>query len=179
MFLYDYGAQHRNVLTMNKSFYFLLKDLRFSFPHPYSKKFTQVILNHIQFDHPGAIGLLLLLLDTITWIFLASSPTNQSIFNQSQILHRNKKVDIDFLFTIEKMVCIHQHYEVKLLIYKKKNKVPKGLLLKFHLALCTYNKILREQCNNILFNALLQISNKMIKALGQKINYLKKEKNPY
>ena len=130
MFLYDYGAQHRNVLTMNKSFYFLLKDLRFSFPHPYSKKFTQVKLNHIQFDHPGAIGLLLLLLDTVTWIFLATSPTNQSIFNQSQILRRNKKVDIDFLFTIEKMVCIHQHYEVKLLIYKKKKQSSERTFVK-------------------------------------------------
>ena len=35
---------------------------------------------------------------------------------------------------------------------------------------------MREQCNNILFNASSQIRNKIIKALCQKINSLKKER---
>ena len=87
----------------------------------------------------------------------------------SQILHRNKKLDIDLLFTIEIKLCIDQHHKVNLLTYKKNNKVPKGLLLKFNLALCTDNNVLREQCNNILFNASSKILNKIIKALGLKI----------
>ena len=68
-----------------------------------------------------------------------------------------------------------QHHKVNLLTYKK-NKVPKGLLLKFNLALCTDNNVLKDNCNNTLFNASSQICNKITKALGQKINYLKKEK---
>ena len=94
----------------------------------------------------------------------------------SQILSRNKKLDIDLLFTVEKKLCIHQHHKVNILTYKKNIKVPKGLLLKFNLALCTDNNVLREQCNNILFNAPAQIRNKIIKALGQEINSLKKER---
>ena len=94
----------------------------------------------------------------------------------SQILRLNKKLDIYVLFTIEKKLCIHQHHKVNLLTCKKNNKVPKGLLLKFNLALCTDNNVLREQCNNILFNASSQIRNKIIKALGHKINFLKKER---
>ena len=90
-------------------------------------------------------------------------------FIMSQILRRNRRLDIDLLFTIEKKLCIHQHHKVNVLTYKKNNKVPKGLLLKFNLALCTDNNVLREQCNNILFNASSQIRNKIIKALGQKI----------
>ena len=35
---------------------------------------------------------------------------------------------------------------------------------------------MKEQCNNILFNASSQIRNKIIKVLGQKINSLKKER---
>ena len=92
----------------------------------------------------------------------------------SQMLRRNKELNIDLLFTIEKKLCFQQHHKVNLLTYKK-NKVPKGLLLKFKLALCIMH-VLREQCNNILFNTSSQIRNKIMKALGKKINSLKKER---
>lgn len=93
----------------------------------------------------------------------------------SQILCRNKKLDKD-LFTTEKKLCTHQHHKENLLNYKKNNKVPKGLLLKFNLALCTDNNVLKEQCNNISFNASSQIRNKIMKALEKKIKTLSKER---
>ena len=93
----------------------------------------------------------------------------------SQILCRNKKLDKD-LFTIKKKLCTHQNHKENLLNYKKNNKVPKGLLQKFNLALCTDNNVLKEQCNNILFNASSQIRNKIIKALEKKIKTLSKER---
>ena len=57
----------------------------------------------------------------------------------------------------------------------KNNKVRKGLLLRLNLALLTNNEILRENCNNTLFNVSSQIRNKIIETLGQKINSMKKE----
>ena len=71
---------------------------------------------------------------------------------------------------------MNQYHKVNLLTYKKNNKVPKGLLLKLNLALCTDNNVLGEHCNNILFSASSQIRNKIIKSFCQKINYLKKER---
>ena len=38
--------------------------------------------------------------------------------------------------------------------------MPQGLLLKFNLALRIDNNVLRDQCNNILFNASSQIRNR-------------------
>ena len=63
-------------------------------------------------------------------------------------------------------MCTPTHKE-NLLNYKKNNKVPKGLLLKFNLALRTNNNVLKGQCNNILFIASSQIHNKIIKALDK------------
>ena len=62
------------------------------------------------------------------------------------------------------------------LITRKTTKVPKELLLKFNLALCTDNNVLNKQCNNILFNASSQIRKKIIKALERKIKTLSKER---
>ena len=92
------------------------------------------------------------------------------------MLGRSKNLGIDLIFTIEKKLSIYQHHKVNLLAYKKDNKIPKGPLLKFNLALCTNNNVLRAQYNNILFNALSQMRNKIIRAIGQKINFLKKER---
>ena len=93
----------------------------------------------------------------------------------SQILCHNKKLDKD-LFAIEKKLCTHQHHKENLLNYKKNNKVPKRLLLKFNLTLFTDNSVLKEQCNNISFNASSQIRNKIMKALEKKIKTLSKER---
>ena len=72
-------------------------------------------------------------------------------------------------------MCTPTHKE-NLLNYRKNNKVLKGLLLKFNLALCTNNNVLKGQCNNILFIASSQIHNKIIKALEKKIRTLSKER---
>ena len=85
-------------------------------------------------------------------------------------------LDVDLLFTIEKKTLYSPTSQVNLLTYKKNIKVPKGLLLKFKLALCIDNNVLREQFNNILFNTSSQIRNKIIKVFRKKINSLKKER---
>ena len=62
-----------------------------------------------------------------------------------------QKVLYKDLFTMEKKLCTHQHHKENLLNYlttRKTTKVPKGLLLKINLALCTDNNVLTHSTHH-------------------------------
>ena len=95
----------------------------------------------------------------------------------SQISHYlNKSEQLKFLNN-EKKLCRLLLHKKTFLEYQQHKKIPKGLQLKFQLALCCDDNNVKEQCNSILKSASLKIQKGIIKALNRNIFKLQKRKN--
>ena len=95
----------------------------------------------------------------------------------SQIPHYlHKSEQLKFLNN-EKKLCRLLLHKKTFLEYQQHKKIPKGLQLKFQLALCCDDNNLKEQCNSILKSASLKIQKGIIKALNRNTFKLQKRKN--
>ena len=95
----------------------------------------------------------------------------------SEIPHYfHKSEQLKFLNNKKKLCRLLLHKKT-LIEYQQHKKIPKGLQLKFQLALCCDDNNLKEQCNSILKSASLKIQKGIIKALNRNTFKLQKRKN--
>ena len=83
-----------------------------------------------------------------------------------QILHTTQ-LEKDLL-KIEKKVTKYNYHKEFLENYKYNRKYPKGLTLKFNLALCEDSEHLQKSCRIILHNASFKLRDHILKAVNKK-----------
>ena len=107
----------------------------------------------------------------LEYIYILSyHPWNPNSFNMDQILHTTQ-LEKDLL-KIEKKITKYNYY-------KYNRKYPKGLTLKFNLALCENSDHLQKSCHNILRNASLKLRDHILTAVNKKFEDLKITRNGY
>ena len=90
----------------------------------------------------------------------------------SQNFHGTLKQYINILFSIEGKLCKATKRKQFLLTYKKTNKYPKSMKLRFHPSLCNHDNKLKDVYNKILHKVLTGIRDEIIKALEKEIRTL-------
>ena len=88
-------------------------------------------------------------------------PWNSNSFNMDQILHTTQ-LEKDLL-KIEKKITKYNYHKEFLENYKYNRKYPKGLTLKFNLALCEDSEHVQKSCRNILRNASFKLRDHILK----------------
>ena len=114
----------------------------------------------------------------LEYIYILSyHPWNPSSFNMDQILHTTQLEKN--LLKIEKKITKYNYQEDFLENYKYNQKYPKGLTLKFNLALREDSEHLQKSCRNILRNAPFKLRYHILTAVNKKFEYLKLTRNEY
>ena len=104
-------------------------------------------------------------------------PWNPNSFNMDQILHTTQLAKD--LLKIEKKITKYNYHKEFLENYKHNRKYPKGLTLKFNLALCEDSEHLQKSCRNILCSASFKLRDHILTAVNKKYEDLKITRNGY